>query len=124
MTNVFENEYAKFWVEDSILIFKYKRCSIIGVETAKIIVADRLAFQNEKAYPILCDVRRIEDSDKAARDYLAKEGSALTIAVSFLVQPLMSKAMAKFYVQNNQPTIPSGIFTDRAKAIQFLKSYK
>lgn len=124
MHEVLETDYAIFWLEDAILYCNYKAVVIKGYDMARRIVDDRLAFQNEQAYPILCDVRRIVDSDKIARDFLAQEGSTLAKAISFLVQPLKSQARAEFFVQNNKPLVPTGIFINESKAVEFLQPYK
>ena len=124
MHEVLETDYALFWIEDSILFCSYKAIVVKGYDMAKRIVADRLSFQNERPYPILCDVRRIVDSDKIARDFLAREGSTFAKAISFLVQPLKSQAQAEFFIQNNKPLVPTGIFTNQTKAIAFLMPYK
>ncbi|MHB1148607.1 MAG: DUF7793 family protein, partial [Lutibacter sp.] len=73
----FENEYAKFWIKDQILFFEYKTDLVIDLAAAQRIVADRIQFQHEVAYPIFCDIRGVVDFDKAARDYLAQSGSVL-----------------------------------------------
>jgi len=70
-TELFENEYAKFWIRDQILFFEYKPDLVIDLAAAQRIVADRIKFQNEVAYPIFCDIRGVIDFDKAARLFSA-----------------------------------------------------
>ncbi|MBC9795887.1 hypothetical protein IBL28_07915 [Sinomicrobium sp. FJxs] len=122
MPNI-ENEYAKFWIDRNILFFVYKPNTIIDLKAAKIIVADRLKFQNERSFPVFCDIRGIKDVDKTARDYLAREGSTLTRAVSILVAPPVSHVILEFYLKVSKPNIPSKIFTDRQKALRFLETF-
>ncbi|UGU17339.1 hypothetical protein LS482_05570 [Sinomicrobium kalidii] len=119
----FENEYAKFWVDQNILFYVYKTDIIVNLEAAKKIVADRIAFQKEKSYPVFCDIRGIKDVNKTARDYLAIEGSTLTKAVSILVDPPISRAILDFYLKMSKPLIPTEVFTERHEAIQFLTPY-
>jgi hypothetical protein len=71
----YENNYARFWISDGILFFEYKPNTIIDLMAAKRIVSDRVRFQNEKSFPIFCDVRGVIDTEKAGRDYLAQSGS-------------------------------------------------
>lgn len=122
-TELFENEYAKFWIRDQILFFEYKTDLVIGLAAAQKIVADRIQFQNEIAYPIFCDIRGVIDFDKAARDYLAQSGSVLTKAVGFLVHQKVSLAITSFYVKISKPTVPTQVFDDKATALAFLSKY-
>lgn len=123
MGDFIENNFAKFWISDGILFFVYKPHTIIDLKAAEKIVADRLQLQEEKAYPVFCDTRGIKDANKEARDYLAKEGSTLTIAVGFLVDFPVNKAIAQFYVKTNKPLVPTEVFTNKDEAMDFLKSF-
>jgi len=123
-TELFENEYAKFWIKDRILFFEYKPDLVIDLPAAQLIVTDRIQFQNEVAYPIFCDIRGVVDFDKAARDYLAQSGSVLTKAVGFLVHQKVSQTIATFYVKINKPTVPTQLFEDKIAALAFLSNYK
>jgi hypothetical protein len=96
---------------------------VIDLIAAKLVVADRIMIQNEKAYPVLCDIRGVIDSDKAARDYLAKSGSVLTKAVSLLGNDTISLAITSFYLRINKPRVPTKIFTEELSALIFLETY-
>ena len=124
MNNSLSNEYATFWIDDGILHFLYHPAVVIDVAAAERVVADRLAFQDGKAFPVFCDTRGIKDTDKAARDYLAKEGSLLALAVAFLVNPPISQAITNFYIRTNKPITPTKIFTEKYEALKFLKPYR
>lgn len=123
-SELFENEYAKFWIKDQILFFEYKSDLVIDLAAAQRIVADRIQFQNEVAYPIFCDIRGVVDFDKAARDYLAQSGSVLTKAVGFLVQQKVSQTIATFYLKINKPAVPTELFEDKIAALAFLSNFK
>ena len=120
----FENEYAHFWIRNSILFFEYKPNVVIDLIVAQRIVADRIQIQNEKAYPILCDIRGVVDSNKAARDYLAQSGSVLTKAVSLLGHQSISLIITSFYLKIGKPSVPTKLFTDESAALAFLEAYK
>ena len=123
MDDYFENEFALFWISESILFFEYKPDVVINLVAAQRIVADRMQMQNEKAYPVLCDIRGIADSDKAARDYLAQHGSIMTKAVSILANQRVSIVMISFYLKISKPQVPTKVFTDKTKALEFLKTF-
>jgi hypothetical protein len=119
----FENEFARFWIENQILYFVYKPGVVVNIRAAKKIVSDRLKFQQEVAYPVFCDVRGITDSDKAARSYLANEGSVLVKAVSVLVESPVTRSMLNFYLRMSKPLVPTQIFTDKVSALKYLEAY-
>lgn len=118
-----DNEFAKFWIHNEILFFKYKSNVVINLIAAQRIVADRIQLQNELAYPIFCDIRGIVDSDKAARDYLAQSGSILTKAVSLVGHQSISLSMTSFYLKICKPSVPTKLFTDESAALAFLEEY-
>ncbi|MCC4211289.1 DUF7793 family protein [Leeuwenhoekiella parthenopeia] len=123
MHNFLETDYARMRIADSILFFEYKPTQIRGIELARRIVSDRIQFQNGRAYPVLCDASKLLDADTIARNFFAYEGTLLTKAISFLVQPIHNKARAEFFVQSNTHLVPTGIFTNEEQALDFLKSY-
>jgi hypothetical protein len=120
----FENDYAKFWIEAGVVFFVYKDNSSIDLNAAKQIVNDRIQFQGKVAYPIYCDIRGMKKADKAARDFLAKEGSSYTKGVAIIVDSPMTKIIGNFYLGLNKPTTPTKMFTDKQEALAFLKQFK
>lgn len=116
-----ENEYASYHIQDAILHITYKKGIVINLPVAIRIVEDRLALQAGLSFHILCDIREVRLIDKAARDYLAVEGSVLVNSVAYLVEPTVSKAISEFYIHISNPPVPSKIFTDMDAAREFLE---
>jgi hypothetical protein len=121
--NYFQNDFAEFWTEENILFFIYKQGVRIDLNGAKQIVADRLKVQKNVPFPVFCDMRGIKDSDKPARDYLAKEGSSMVKAVAVLIDSPVTKIMLNFYLTISRPLIPTKMFTSKTDALDFVKSY-
>ncbi|BDU26323.1 hypothetical protein [Flavobacterium sp. GSB-24] len=119
----YENRNARFWIEKGILFFEYKPNTAIDLEVAMRVVADRIAFQNERQLPVFCDTRGIVSIDKAARDYLAKSGSLLAKAVALIGSENVSMTMSTFYLEINKPSVPTRIFTVEQEAMDYLKSF-
>ena len=120
----FENDYASFWLEEGVVFFVYKDNSSIDVNAATQIVSDRIQFQRQVEYPVYCDIRGMKKADKAARDYLAKEGSSYTKGVAIIVDSPMTKIIGNFYLGLNKPTAPTKMFTDKQEALAFLSQFK
>ena len=121
MLDFLENDYATYQLVDNILIVTYKDVSL-DLAAATKVVEDRLLIQQGKRYAVLCEIRKVRDINKQARDYLAVEGSVLLKAVAFIAENPVSKIFSKFYLRTSQPTIPYKIFKERDKAIAYLKS--
>lgn len=119
----YENRYASFWIEDGILFFTYRQDTVIDIEAAKCVVADRMHFQDERCLPVLCDLRGVLSVDKAGRDYLANSGSVLAMAVALLVNENVSLTVSTFYLEISKPAVPTQIFTDHAQALVYLKGF-
>lgn len=118
----YENEYATFWISDDLLYFTYKEGVHIDEASAKRIVADRIRFQDERTFSVLCDIRGVASMDKEARDYLAQTGSILTRAVALVGTNAVSISMSTFYIRINRPTVPTALFSTLADAVHYLKT--
>lgn len=117
------NEFVKIWLYNDILFMEYRPCIIIDLNAAKQIVSSRLQLQKESSYPVFCDTRGIFSSNKAGRDYLAKEGSALIKAVAAFDNRFVGQAVLKFYLRNSKPLAPTAIFSEKTKALEYLQPF-
>lgn len=124
MAKIGETPYSKYWIDGGILYFVYKQIDYLNCSTAKIIVESRLEFQQGDSYPIFCDTRFLKDSSKAARDYLANQGSLLAKAVAIYDNRIFGGSMIGFYMHRNRPMVPYQIFNDRDAALAFLATYQ
>lgn len=121
--DLFENDFTRFWITDGILFFQYKSNTTIDIKVAKCVVTDRIHFQNERSYPILCDIRGVISTDKAGRDYLAQSGSILTKAVGLIVHEKVLLTISSFYLQISKPSVPTQIFAKEDEALVYLKEF-
>lgn len=117
----YENDTATFWIADQLLFFVYREGVHIDKATAKSIVADRILFQDERSFAVVCDIRGIAAMDKEARDYLAQTGSILTNAVGLVGTHPVSLSMSTFYIKISRPAVPTAIFATVDDAVQYLK---
>lgn len=122
--NYYQNDFVELWVENDILYCIYKPISSITLIDAKTILSDRVKVQKELAYPVLCDIRNLKSVVFEARHYLAVEGSLLTKAIAYLSSPLLSEELVKFYIHTNKPQVPTKVFREKLKALEFLKEYR
>lgn len=123
MDRINETLFCRYWIEDGILYVFYKPIDFIDLNIARSIVAARIQFQENDTYPIFCDTCGIKDSSKAARDYLAREGSTLAKAIAIYDDRQLSAFMLHYYLIRNKPLVPSKIFTDREEALLYLRNH-
>ncbi|SDE61242.1 DUF7793 family protein [Cellulophaga baltica] len=123
MRNYFENDYTSFRFHDDVLHIIYHQGTSIDLNAAIQIVKDRLTLQEGQSLPILCDVRGIKEINKAARSYLALEGSTLIKALAVIVDPPVSKIMWDFYIRTSNPPIPNKSCESMDEALTFLKKF-
>lgn len=119
----YENQNARFWIDHGILFIEYKPNTIIDLEVAMRIVADRIALQNERLLPVFCDIRGVVSTDKAGRDYLAKSGSLLAKAVALIVNENISMTMSTFYLEISKPSVATQIFETEQEALNYLTGF-
>lgn len=122
--SISENPYASFRIADGILFCSYKPKVVLTFKVAHLVVADRLRFQNEKSFPIFCDMRGVIGTEKEGRDYLAQYGSSLTTAVALWAQHKVVDLIGSFYVNINKPHTPTLFFTSRTEALTYLQPFK
>lgn len=118
-----ENEFLKMWIEDRIVIIKYKPNIKLDISTSRLIVPDRLRFQGGKAYPILCMADGVTDFPPSAQDFMAKEGSALITAISFFCTTLVAWTHLNFYAKVYSKQIPTHVACTEREARSFLTAY-
>lgn len=117
-------DYAHFWIEEGILNFIYKPNIILDLNEAKAVVKARLRLQQGKTYPILCDIRQLKFSSKAAREYMAVTGCLKALAIAFVMEEAYSGTMVTAFMKISKPTVPTRAFTTTAEALSFLKRFK
>lgn len=122
---VVETEHVKYWLDEGVLNATFSRNLVISLDLAQKLVDMRLTFCEGKSYPVLMDISYIASVDTASRKYLSSEKAMQHIlAGGFLCQSLVSKLIGNIFVRIDRPKIPTRIFTDRNKAVTWLKQFK
>lgn len=118
-----DNEHTKIELSNGIMIATWKASSI-NLEIAKNVVRSRLDATEGQNYPILIKIKSIKGSTKEARDFLSSEkGSEGVIAAAIFVNSTLGNMLATFFIYLNKPRIPTKIFKDESKAIDWLEQF-
>ncbi len=120
MKKTHENRYAIYLLTDDLLHIIYKKVPCINRKAAQLIVKDRMELQEGKAMPVLCDIREVRNIDKAARDYLALEGSLWIEKLAFLIDPPVTDMISSIYLDTHSQKVPTQSFTKKAEALAYL----
>lgn len=110
-------------LERGIIIATWK-VAYIDMETAQKAVKSRLVVFNGEKYPCLININSIKETTKEARDFLASEkGCEGFTAGAFLVDSILENVMASMYIYLNKPVVPTKVFKDRTKAVEWLAGF-
>lgn len=119
-----ETHFVRFEIIQSILFVSYKNGVTITLDVAKEIVKQRKEFTGNKLYPILVKDEGLVSVEKDARDYFSNEGVEGLSAGAFVIKSVYSTFFFNFYLKITNPKVPAKMFTDEAKAIEWLQQYK
>jgi hypothetical protein len=126
-TRQIANEYIVYSFENEILYATFLNNAAIDLVAAKKILQDRIGFIDGMGFPILVDSTGVKSTTKDARDFLSSEEARVGVkATAILISGYLSSAIANFFlkVTVKKPLVPTRIFSDRQKAINWLKQYK
>jgi len=120
------NDVAKYWVKDNIVYGKFVDGALIDLEAAKDIIRIRLLLQAGNPMPLLMDIRGLKELSKLARDFLGSpKGLEKTSAGVLLTnKSIFVRTIGNIYFKLTNPSIPHKMFSEEAKAIEWLNKFK
>lgn len=112
------------WIEHDIFHITYKT-NTISLKVAQDVVKARFDICQGKRYPMLSDIRRVQNADKSARQYLASEAGVRQLSAgALLVDNHFQKVISNLFILTNKLPVPSKVFTNKEKAISWLEQFK
>jgi hypothetical protein len=123
MTPILDTDYVRFELEDDLLIATYKKGKKITLEVAQQIVRDRMEFTEGRTVLVLLQNQGVISFDKAARDFLAsREGTSGVKAAAILSDTPATAMIGNFLIRVNRPHMPARLFTNKERAIGWLRT--
>lgn len=124
--NHMKNKYHEIWVEDGIIHGVYNPdLKIINIDIARQLVNDRLKISQEVVRPVLADTSNVKSVTREAEKYMASdEAMKYLSATAILVHSIVAKLIANIYIRLSRPSIPTQVFVDKKKALNWLKQFK
>lgn len=115
-------EYVDYEVLDNVLVGTLK-AQHIDREIAIKATQSRHNISKGKDYAVCVDSRNVISTTKEARDYFNGEtASKNVVAMAVVINSVLGKMLASFFLSINKPKYPSKIFTNKEKAINWLDS--
>ncbi|MCJ8289978.1 MAG: hypothetical protein HRT58_09975 [Crocinitomicaceae bacterium] len=122
----YENEFCEYWIDERGIVHEIFKDSFktLDLEVAKVITQDRLMVSNGIARPLYVELGKATKMNRAANAYLSK-GIAMEClsATGILVRDQIEKFGANLYTGFFKPSVPTKFFTDKDKALVWLRNY-
>jgi hypothetical protein len=123
MAPILDTAFVRFEFDDDVLVATYKKGRTITLDIAKDIVRERITFTEHQPARVLLIDRGVSSFDKSARDFLASpEGTQLIKAAAILCESPATAMIGNFFVKVSKPSIPVRLFTNRERAIGWLRN--
>lgn len=119
--NLIENKYVKIWMEDEIMhcLFKVRHLTL---NAAKECVKTRIEFSSGKHHLVCVDMKNVQGMSKEARDFSSSLYARTYMkAGAIITNSPLNKMVVNFFLFVSQPSVPAQVFTNKAKAIHWLK---
>ncbi|MFN6944894.1 MAG: hypothetical protein ACK4ND_08080 [Cytophagaceae bacterium] len=118
------NKYSLF-LRDGVLYNIYKDNLYITPGIAKEITRNRIKYFGEVFRPSFVDIRKGKGIHKEARDFWSsQEGCKYVSHTAVLIKNHFQKFIVKAFITINKPTVPTEIFTNQEKALEWIRNYK
>jgi len=119
-----ETPYVHLCIKNGILTGTYKTNQRISLEAARDIVRTRKAFTENIPMPALIISKGLVSIDQPARKYLASaEATEGLVATAIVVNSVFTSFLTNFFLSVNKTTMPVKIFSNVARAEQWLQQY-
>ena len=120
-----ENDHCRIWVTNGILIMEYKPGLVMNIDNARKMVSDRLKVSNGITRPLLLKARNFISIDRATmKFYKTKEVVQHVTCAAFILDSALGTLAGNIFLALEKPLVPTKIFKDEQKALEWLEKYK
>jgi hypothetical protein len=115
---------GEMWLEDGILFHRIDTAIVQPAEAALIGKAVQELTGGRKV-PAVIDIRTVAFAEKEARQMFAgSTEESYEIATALIVAPGSSSAMGQVFLKIDKPSRPVGVFTSKAEAVAWARSFR
>ena len=111
-------------LENNIIHIHLKSHQEIELTDAQDVLEAMGILSEGKKLPVFIDVGEFVNIDEDVRTFSAsKAGNIYTIADAIAVDNIAQKLLGNFYLKNDDPKVPTKIFTNKNDALAWLKEF-
>ena len=111
-------------LQEGILHIHLKDHAEITLNDAILAVVEMGEISKGKKLPVFIDAGEFCTIDSEARTFSAsKESNIYTLADAIAYSNLEQKLIANFYLNQNNPSVPTKVFSEKVAAISWLKTF-
>ena len=126
-SDIIATEIAEVSWEDSkkdIIVMTFLRTDHHTLEDAKAVVDAHHRLCEGKKTGVLADITRTATGadGEARRYYVSEEASVMKKGMAMLVKSPLQRMLGNIFFRMNSPPYPSKLFTNRGKALRWLRS--
>jgi hypothetical protein len=119
-----QTKTGRIWLAGGIIHVAYVADAELGVDDAIQDLAAMPELAGGTRRPAYVDISRVRSTSGAARaTYAGAEAATVSSALALLVRSPISRVLGNFYLGPNRPTFPAKLFTEPARALQWLQSF-
>jgi hypothetical protein len=113
------------WLDDNGICYTVvKPNAVITIEDALQNTASVKEISEGKIYPLLVNIKEINSISKEARDHFTMQNRTPGVkSIGLLVKSPVSRIIGNFFLGLNKSTVPVKLFTDEAKAVNWLQQF-
>lgn len=109
-------------LEEGLVENHFKSGDTIEVDDIIELRKENLKLMNSRPYTVLVTAEELTSFSRETREYIAsKKFAGLTIAKALLISGLGQRIIGNFYMQVNRPFIKTRLFTEKDKALAWLR---
>jgi hypothetical protein len=124
MIKIIKKTIAELYIEDSILVIRYLERVRIDLESSIQLMQDRELLSAGESYPVLADGRKALYWTKDSRKFMAGSlNNKYITSIAILITSPIHRILVNFYLNINNPSVPTRFFNSEAEAINWLKKY-
>lgn len=110
---------------DGVVFFDYRPNLVMDLDTAKETVRIKELHLGDRSYIAVGDVTNIVSVTREAREYLASPEAVGNIkAAAIIYGNIISSTLVNLFLRINQPNVVTRVFSNREKAIAWIKKHK
>ena len=111
------------WLEEDKICYTVVRPNaVVELQDAKENTIAIKKISGDEIYPILVNLKLINSISKEARDHFSMRNRTPGVsAIAMLIKSPGSRIIGNFFLGLNKPVVPTKLFTQKEKAIEWLK---